>query len=294
MRAESRDTQTGRRAGSRYGFTLIEVLVVVAIIALLIAVLIPSLTKAREVARRTACLASLQQQGVGHNAYSGDNKGRLPIHGHYGYVISEHKYLHYSWVPESEKFAKDLANYGRLYGRYVSRNLDIFYCSSLPRKFTEDPDYGKPSFGVYGSGYVTWGGYMYAAPVASGLSPRTDTKRIYPSSIWSDYYSIIWLRYLGYAGDAALDYERTMPAMQALQIDGVIGGDDDGMPLTRGMHGNGLNALYSDFHAKFVQDGPTLLKEGGKNLRLLELKPSSGPDGATQLYAMWDYITRRY
>lgn len=297
MRSEARDTQTGRRASSRYGFTLIEVLVVVAIIALLIAVLLPSLAKAREMSRRTACLASLQQQGVGHSAYSGDNKGRLPIRGTYGYVISQHKDIHYSWVPESEKLAKDPVNYGRLYGRYVSRNLDVFYCPSLPKKFTEDPDYGKPSFGLYGSGYVTWGGYMYAAPVASGLSPRTDTKRIYPSSIWSDFYSIIWLRYLGYAGNAALDYERIMPAMQALQTDGVIGGGDDGMPLTRGMHGNGLNALYSDFHAKFVQNGPTLVKEGGsssRTLSLLELSPTSGQGGAIHLYGMWDYITRRY
>ncbi len=285
-----------RRPVLQCGFTLIEVLVVVAIIALLVAILLPSLAKAREMGRRTACLASLQQQGLGHSGYAGDNKGRLPIRGHFGYVISQHKNIIYPWVPASEQLMKDPVNYGRLYGRYVSRNLDMFYCTSVPKKFMEDPTYGRPSFNVTGSGYVTWGGYLYAAPVEQGKSPRTDTKRIYPSGVWNTYFSQIWLRYLGYAGEATWgEYERMMPTMQALQSDGVIG-DGEGVALARATHGNGVNVLYNDFHAKFVQDGPTLLKEGssGRALRLLELTPSSGSGGAPHLYAMWDYVTRRY
>ncbi len=59
-------------------FTLIELLVVIAIIAVLIGILLPALGAAREQARATACLARLQQLGVGLTAYLNDNPDTLP------------------------------------------------------------------------------------------------------------------------------------------------------------------------------------------------------------------------
>jgi len=58
-------------------FTLVELLVVISIIALLIALLLPALSKAREGARRTLCLANLQQIGVAANTYGAEFKGYL-------------------------------------------------------------------------------------------------------------------------------------------------------------------------------------------------------------------------
>jgi len=60
------------------GFTLIELLVVVAIIALLIALLLPSLAKAKNVAKRTVCLAHLKQIGTAFFTYGGYNNGAVP------------------------------------------------------------------------------------------------------------------------------------------------------------------------------------------------------------------------
>ncbi len=57
----------------RRGFTLIELLVVVAILALLIAILLPSLGKARMMARRTQCLATIRSWGQAVYTYAFEN-----------------------------------------------------------------------------------------------------------------------------------------------------------------------------------------------------------------------------
>ena len=54
------------------GFTLIELLVVVAIIALLAAILFPVSARARESARRTACMSNLRQFGLALQMYVND------------------------------------------------------------------------------------------------------------------------------------------------------------------------------------------------------------------------------
>src|SRR6188508_3224214 len=61
------------------GFTLIEILVVIAIIALLAAILFPVFSRARENARRAACMSNLKQIGLAIVQYTQDYDERLPM-----------------------------------------------------------------------------------------------------------------------------------------------------------------------------------------------------------------------
>lgn len=62
----------------RRGFTLIELLVVIAIISILAAILFPVFARAKEAAKKTACLSNLRQIGVGFQLYLNDYDDRLP------------------------------------------------------------------------------------------------------------------------------------------------------------------------------------------------------------------------
>jgi len=60
-------------------FTLIELLVVIAIIGILAALLFHPATRAKEIARGTACLSNLRQIGIGLQLYVQDNNNRMPF-----------------------------------------------------------------------------------------------------------------------------------------------------------------------------------------------------------------------
>jgi prepilin-type N-terminal cleavage/methylation domain-containing protein len=68
----------------RWGFTLIELLVVVAIIALLVSILLPSLHRAREAAKRSACLANMKAIATTSGVYESNDPNGWGVPAHAG------------------------------------------------------------------------------------------------------------------------------------------------------------------------------------------------------------------
>jgi prepilin-type N-terminal cleavage/methylation domain-containing protein len=121
----------GRTAGSRGGFTLVELLVVIGIIALLISILLPSLNAARRQANTIKCAAALRQIGNAFQMYAGDNKYTFPV---------------VKWqAPSIDTMVLDYAGktYTVAHGTAISDQTDAFYWYNFIAKYLTQAQFGS-------------------------------------------------------------------------------------------------------------------------------------------------------
>jgi prepilin-type N-terminal cleavage/methylation domain-containing protein len=166
----SRRALRGPQRGA--AFTLIELLVVIAIIAILAGMLLPALSRARESARRSACINHLRQLGLASLMYGQDNREQLPVGTTQG---------------------NSLLNVVQVILPYVE-NRNVCYCPSIgvltpwnPLLENTDANWNAGNIGFY---YWSMDGiHPHTGPFVASHPPRRLTLASPPGLwMWSDVF----------------------------------------------------------------------------------------------------------
>lgn len=203
-------------------FTLVELLVVIAIISVLAGFLLPALENAQDAAKQILCINNLKQVSIAFGAYETDYDGYLPSQ------TADTHYYHSYWMGLSCTYLgidKDKAKYSwgntpagyTGYIGHADRYITVLQC---PVRHDVNPWSGGNSYGVNPFYSMPWSGYM----------PMRRTSVRSPSST--------------YMLSDSMSYNTVYP--------GFLGRTCDPSHVRfAGVHGGGLNVIFSDGHAEW-------------------------------------------
>lgn len=225
---------------SRRGFTLIELLVVIAIIAILAAILFPVFAQARDSARQTTCLNDQKQLGTALMMYAQDYDENYPSWSFAtgaGKLFSDPRFKIWSystWVDAVMPYVK---------------NNQVFACPNGPKtgpNFVFGPPGGQFPINLAINEYVENRdhGFSSIAALSGAKNGPSDVSLIAESCYagiyqdWSD------------PGNKAPDKPANFGLYRLYCANGA--GNNVCMPRHKE---HGVNIVYADGHAKFVQGG---------------------------------------
>ncbi len=214
----------------REAFTLVELLVVIGIIALLISILLPAMGKAREAAKRTACLSNLRQFNITLRLYANTYHDYVPT----GYHVNQ-KQLNYLIV-QNFTFGSWRCYYTHLATLYFANLMQTpkpFYCPS------ERNDQFQLS-GSSGSMINPW------PPIDTNVGQSANTRVGYgtrPTVNWPQP---------GGSGNLLMQFPTRMDKLADLKNLAIAADTLSSVQLVDTRHKVGINVAYADGSARWV------------------------------------------
>jgi len=219
------------------GFTLIELLVVIAIIGILAAILFPVFARARENARKAACMSNLKQIGLGMMMYIQDFDETFPV-------------AWQSWVPTDRMY------WYQIIDPYI-KNQQVFVCPTAGQ--IVDSDGNVQYSGGYGYNIA---GTAKSTATGNGFGYRNQGNWWTPSGTGpvklsavdepANTIQITDPASFGYTSNGlfAVGYSTSqyIPVLHGGRVGPFAGGESTAVPPLTG----GGNYLFADGHVKFL------------------------------------------
>ena len=215
------------RPKSVSGFTLIELLVVIAIIAILAAILFPVFQRVRENARRSACLSNCRQIGLAFMQYTQDYDERYPL--------ASQPAAPTSWTDTIQPYVKD-------YGIFrCPDDASTNWNTPLAAPTSEQKGLRVSSYfmNLWIDGRRQYSSMASIASPASVIYLSESTDNLTRDNFFPVYWN---------PADPLNTPGAMTSFMQTMTFDSA---KDVNKELAVSRHGDGMNNVYADGHAKF-------------------------------------------